>query len=51
MRLGFEVRVDLTTSTGEQTWVQLTRGEADRLRVEPGTAYHVRPVTGAVETR
>ena len=48
LRLGFEVRVDLTTSTGEQMWVQLTRGEADRLGIEPGTAYHVRPVAGAV---
>ena len=48
LRLGFEVRVDLTSGTGEDIWVQLARGEADRLSVEPGTTYHVRPVVGAV---
>jgi sulfate transport system ATP-binding protein len=47
LRLGFEVRVDLTTGRDDVVSVQLTRGEADRLGVEPGTTYHVRAVIGA----
>lgn len=41
VRLGFEVRADLVAG-GEELWVQLTRGEADRLRLEPGTEVHLR---------
>lgn len=41
VRLGFEVRADLVAG-GEELWVQLTRGEADRLRLEPGTEIHLR---------
>ena len=54
LRLGFEVRVDLTTSTGEEIWVQLTRGDADRLGLAPGTTFHVRPqvlVRGSADRR
>jgi sulfate transport system ATP-binding protein len=40
MTLGFEVRVDVDTPTGE-TWVQLTRGEVDRLGVVPGLEVHL----------
>jgi len=48
VRLGFEVRVDLTSLAGEVMWVQITRGEADKLAVEPGATFHIRPVIGAV---
>jgi sulfate transport system ATP-binding protein len=48
LRLGFEVRVEMTTTTGQEVWVQVTRGEADRLGVESGRTFHVRPVIGAV---
>jgi sulfate transport system ATP-binding protein len=48
LRLGFEVRVDLTTTAGDELWVQLTRGEADKLGVEPGRTFHLRPAIGAV---
>ena len=41
VRLGFEVRVDLRAG-GEELWVQLTRGEADRLALAPGAEVHVR---------
>ena len=41
VRLGFEVRVDVATDDGE-VWVQLTRGDADRLGVTPGNAVGVR---------
>ena len=41
--LGFEVRIDIETPDGE-TWVQLTRGEADRLDLSPGTRVGVRAV-------
>ncbi len=47
LRLGFEVRVDLLTAKGEPVWVQVTRGECDRLGVEPDTTYYLRPVIGA----
>jgi sulfate transport system ATP-binding protein len=46
-RLGFEVRVDLTTIDDAPVWVQITRGECDRLAVQPGTTYYLRPVIGA----
>ena len=41
VRLGFEVRVDVATDKGE-VWVQLTRGDADRLALVPGAAVGVR---------
>jgi len=47
LRLGFEVRVDMTSDDGEVFWAQLTRGEAERLGAEPGATYFVRPVVGA----
>jgi sulfate transport system ATP-binding protein len=46
VRLGFEVRADLVAGE-EECWVQLTRGEADRLRLEPGRQIHVRAMTPA----
>ncbi len=41
VRLGFEVRADVLTEAGE-VWVQLTRGQSDRLALEPGTAVGIR---------
>jgi sulfate/thiosulfate transport system ATP-binding protein len=35
-RLGFEVRVDLNLASGEQPWVQLSRGAANELDLAPG---------------
>jgi sulfate transport system ATP-binding protein len=43
VKLGFEVRVDVDTADGE-TWVQLTRGEADRLALTDGAPVSVRVV-------
>jgi sulfate transport system ATP-binding protein len=43
VRLGFEVRVDALA--GEQeVWVQISRGEADRLDLWPGDEVFLRPV-------
>lgn len=47
VRLGFEVRVDAVAASdgggdGQEVWVQLTRGEAGRLGVEPGSVLYVR---------
>ena len=47
LRLGFEVRVDATTAVGD-VWVQLTRGEVERLGLEPGRTVHLRPAVGAL---
>ena len=46
VRLGFEVRVDLLTEQGE-LWVQMTRGETDRLELAVDRRVWVRPVVGA----
>ncbi|HKD96124.1 MAG TPA: sulfate ABC transporter ATP-binding protein [Micromonosporaceae bacterium] len=42
VRLGFEVRVEMTTPDGE-VWAQLTRESADRLGVAAGDTVYVRP--------
>ena len=44
VRLGFEVRVDAITADGD-VWVQLTRAQADRLRLEEGSVVFIRPIT------
>jgi sulfate transport system ATP-binding protein len=41
VRIGFEVRVDVRTVDGEDVSVQLTRGEAADLGLEPGTLVFV----------
>lgn len=41
--LGFEVRVELVLGDGERLWAQVTRDEADRLRLGAGTVVYVRP--------
>ncbi len=43
VRLGFEVRAELSTSTGP-SWVQLTRGQADALGLEPGSVVWLKAV-------
>ncbi len=47
-RLGFEVRADILTETGE-VWVQLTRGQSDRLALEPGAAVGIRAVDSPLQ--
>ncbi|HST66843.1 MAG TPA: sulfate ABC transporter ATP-binding protein [Mycobacteriales bacterium] len=45
-RIGFEVRAELRA--GDSTpWVQLTRGQADTLRLAEGATVWLRPVPGA----
>ena len=43
VHLGFEVRVELTLSGGEQFMVQLTRDQVDELKLEDGQTVFVRP--------
>jgi sulfate transport system ATP-binding protein len=43
VRLGFEVRVDAVAG-GRDVWVQITRGEADRLDLAPGSEVFLRRV-------
>ena len=43
VRLGFEVRVDAVAG-GQEVWVQISRGEADRLNLAPGSEVFLRPV-------
>jgi sulfate transport system ATP-binding protein len=42
VRLGFEVRVEMTAG-GDDIWAQVTRGEADALRIAVGDTITVRP--------
>jgi sulfate/thiosulfate transport system ATP-binding protein len=42
VRLGFEVRVD-AIADGQEVWVQVSRGEADRLDLAPGSEVFLRP--------
>ncbi|MEA2704029.1 MAG: sulfate/thiosulfate transport system ATP-binding protein [Actinomycetota bacterium] len=46
VRLGFEVRADAVTLDGP-VWLQLTRGQVDRLGLAPGSEIHLRPIPGA----
>ncbi len=48
VRLGFEVRVD-AIANGQDVWVQISRGEADRLDLEPGSEVFLRPAAARVE--
>ena len=43
VRLGFEVRVD-AIAAGQEVWIQITRGEADRLDLAPGSEVYLRPI-------
>jgi sulfate transport system ATP-binding protein len=44
VRLGFEVRVETTDEAGRLVVVQLTRGQAQRLALQPGSTVHLRAV-------
>ena len=44
VRLGFEVRVDAIAG-GRDVWIQITRAEADRLDLAPGSEVFLRPVS------
>ncbi len=46
--LGFEVRVAVRFESGDEAWVQLSRGQARKLRVEPGDDVWVSRVTPSV---
>jgi sulfate transport system ATP-binding protein len=48
VRLGFEVRVD-AVANGQDVWVQISRGEADRLDLAPGSEVFLRPVANRIE--
>jgi sulfate transport system ATP-binding protein len=48
VRLGFEVRVD-AIANGHEVWVQVSRGEADRLDLEPGSEVFLRPAAVRAE--
>jgi sulfate transport system ATP-binding protein len=43
VKLGFEVRVELSMSDDREVWAQLTREEADRLDLGRDKTVHVRP--------
>jgi len=46
VRVGFEVRAELRAD-GSDPWVQLTRGQADALSLEPGRTVWLRPAHDA----
>ena len=48
VRLGFEVRVD-AVANGHDVWVQISRGEADRLDLESGSEVFLRPAAARAE--
>jgi sulfate transport system ATP-binding protein len=43
LHMGHHIRVDLTVNGGDPVSAQLTRDEAERLRLEPGRPVFVRP--------
>jgi sulfate/thiosulfate transport system ATP-binding protein len=47
IHLGFEVRVELSLGDGEQTWVQITKGQAQELELTDGAIVWLRPNTPA----
>ena len=49
VRLGFEVKVDAVVGD-QELWVQLTRGEADRLSLAPGSEIHLRPLAAGARS-
>ncbi len=48
VRLGFEVRVDALAGD-QEVWVQISRGESDRLDLAPGTEIFLRPISAGTE--
>jgi sulfate transport system ATP-binding protein len=49
-RIGFEIRIDVTTTTGQAVIVTLTRNEFLALRLEVGTTVHLRISPGSPTT-
>jgi sulfate transport system ATP-binding protein len=47
VRLGFEVRIELTADTGERFAAQVTRAEADRLALVNGETVFARATHAA----
>ena len=47
VRLGFEVRVEVATEAGQTVSVQVTRAQAESLRLEPGGVLYVRAAVPA----
>jgi hypothetical protein len=47
--LGFEVRIDVHLDSGEETWVQLSRGAADELGLEATDVVWVAPSPHALD--
>jgi sulfate transport system ATP-binding protein len=43
VHLGFEVRVELVLEDGRDLWAQVTRDEAEELKLAPGGTVFVRP--------
>jgi sulfate transport system ATP-binding protein len=48
LHLGFEVRVELTMTDGQRTWVQTTRNRAEELELVDGQIVYVRPERSTV---
>ena len=48
VHLGFEVRVELRLSDGEEVYVQATRAQAEELDLSDGQTVYVRPSPTAV---
>ena len=53
VRLGFEVRVDASAKgpdgESQEVWVQISRGEADRLDLASGSEVYLRPVVARTD--
>ncbi len=48
LHLGFEVRVELTLTEGESTWVQTTRERVEELELAEGAIVWLRPADSPV---
>ena len=48
VRLGFEVRVDALAGD-QEVWVQISRGESDRLDLAPGADIFLSPISARTE--
>ena len=48
LHLGFEVRVELTLTEGESTWVQTTKGRVEELELTEGAIVWLRPADSPV---
>ena len=48
LHLGFEIRIELTLSGGESTWVQTTRERVEELELTEGAIVWLRPADSPV---